>query len=221
MTANKLTFSSRTQPQAGASNIFQIILHRAHCRPDSNWAARPDGRSHDSIKPLALHGINLSRTIIIDDAARKIVPEEASCALVVPEYRDSTRFVECDDAFETKGGAVTKVPVLRALCHALLATLGTAGPEVDVRPHLTTVRSALDQARVRQSAFGFCIVSMHLSIRRIFFYGGTSIACPIVSNYREPVHPHLINCLFTLFRISRLLPGRQYCCIPKGRPSNA
>lgn len=55
-----------------AGALFAFVLTRQHCRPDGEWQQRADGNEWDTIKPLALHGLDIRRTILLDDSLRKV-----------------------------------------------------------------------------------------------------------------------------------------------------
>jgi NLI interacting factor-like phosphatase len=141
------------------TGFFEIVYSRNHCRPDHNWKQRPGGRFFDTVKPLALHSLDLARTIIIDDTARKILPEEATNALLVPPFfaaSDPGFVEETDDCIageqrrqryrrtpgpvkppggETPATAAAKpphphLPVLRAVCSLLLHHIAAADGRV-------------------------------------------------------------------------------------------
>jgi hypothetical protein len=67
-----------------SESLFEIILSRNHCIPDTEWQQRADGEPHDTIKPIAMRGFDLSRTVLIDDSPRKVLVGELANCLVLP-----------------------------------------------------------------------------------------------------------------------------------------
>jgi hypothetical protein len=61
-------------------------MHRDHCAPDPNWAARPDGKEWSTVKPLASHGLDLKRTVLVDNDWHKSVAGEEANMLLVPDW---------------------------------------------------------------------------------------------------------------------------------------
>ncbi|GAX75766.1 hypothetical protein CEUSTIGMA_g3209.t1 [Chlamydomonas eustigma] len=66
--------------------VFDPVLHREHCSPDLQWTSRPGGRSHDTVKPLAVNGFDLSNTILVDNEACKAAPGEESNIIILPSW---------------------------------------------------------------------------------------------------------------------------------------
>lgn len=138
--------------------LFALVLDRSFCRPDPGWQRRPGGRPHDSIKPLAAHGFDPARTIIIDDSLRKILPDEHGSAIIVPEYvtaadpacasepHDTPLPVREPDGTEDPLTIPCQMPVLRVLACLLLHHV--RGVDGDIRPALEHVRADLEQVRV-------------------------------------------------------------------------
>lgn len=78
--------------QHSSFHLFEVALPRQYCHPDETWQDRSDGKPYDTAKPLAAHGFDLSRTILLDDSERKILPDEKMNGLIVPP------FLACSDA---------------------------------------------------------------------------------------------------------------------------
>lgn len=136
-------------------HLFTLVLDREFCRKDPNWRHRPDGSPHDSVKPLDAHGFDPSRTMLVDDSLRKILPHEHANAVILPAYtaaedpslasepHDAMLPMRAAHAHEGPPAAPRKAPVLRALVALLLAHV--AGCDGDIRPGLRLVREGLQQ----------------------------------------------------------------------------
>lgn len=61
-------------------------MARHYCKPDDNWQTRKDGRPYNTVKPPAEHGLDLARTILMDDSECKTLPNEKSNGLILPSY---------------------------------------------------------------------------------------------------------------------------------------
>ena len=61
-------------------------MHRDHCAPDPNWRDRADGKEWSTVKPLASHGLDLCRTVLVDNDSHKSVQGEESNMLLVPDW---------------------------------------------------------------------------------------------------------------------------------------
>lgn len=61
---------------SGAHGLLSIVFHRKHCVPDPNWQTREGGKRWSTIKPLAVHGLELTRTLLIDNEAYKAAAGE-------------------------------------------------------------------------------------------------------------------------------------------------
>lgn len=86
--------------------LFQIQLTREYCAPDKTRFKRPDGKHYDTVKPLGSHGFDLSRTLLLDDSARKILPHEKMNGLIVPPFlacSDPEYLQESEDRIEFFG----------------------------------------------------------------------------------------------------------------------
>lgn len=68
--------------------IIQLIFHISSlcCSPDPHWRQRPDGAEWDTIKPLKLHGLDMRRTILIDNEAHKAYGHETANMVLMPEW---------------------------------------------------------------------------------------------------------------------------------------
>lgn len=81
-------------------------MPRQYCAPDETRHQRPDGKFYDTVKPLADHGLDLSRTVLLDDSARKVLPDESMNALIVPPFlacSDPCFLQESEEAIEHWG----------------------------------------------------------------------------------------------------------------------
>ena len=74
-------------------------MHRDHCAPDPNWRSRPDGQEWSTVKPLASHGLDLCRTVLVDNDSHKSVEGEEANMLLVPDWLQEPGGVGC------RGGA--------------------------------------------------------------------------------------------------------------------
>ena len=140
--------SSHGPPQSSAPNsqIFEIILHRSHCRPDPGWQAREGGRDWDTVKPLRVHGFDPARTVIIDDSARKILPEDSACLVQVPLF-DAAAVAAARDSALHVDRATGQLPLMRMLCALLVDMLGGGAVGANVRVSLPALRDAFEQVR--------------------------------------------------------------------------
>ncbi|KAG1663570.1 hypothetical protein FOA52_013190 [Chlamydomonas sp. UWO 241] len=111
--------------------LLEPVLSRSHCVLDDQWESRPDGKAYDTLKPLALNRLDLTRTLLVDNHARKTVPGEEPNVLVMPTWE------ECSD-----GGAVTWA----TLIEQLLAVAQNGLPS-DLRSRTQGIN-----ARIRQNA---------------------------------------------------------------------
>jgi tryptophanyl-tRNA synthetase len=73
-----------SQTKNFTESLFPIVLSRNHCTPDTEWQHRDDGEPHDTVKPIAAHGFDLTKTVLIDDSPRKVLQGELDNSLVVP-----------------------------------------------------------------------------------------------------------------------------------------
>ena len=69
-----------TRSAGGEGALFDFVLTRQHCRPDAEWRARAGGNEWDTVKPLALHGFDVRRTVLFDDSVRKVLRHPACCS---------------------------------------------------------------------------------------------------------------------------------------------
>ena len=136
------------QSSAPGRHIFEIILHRSHCRPDPGWQAREGGRDWDTVKPLRVHGLDPARTVIIDDSARKILPEDLACLVQVPLF-DAAAVAAARESALHLDRAAGNLPLMRMLCVLLVDTLGGGAGNADVRVALPALRDALAQVQRR------------------------------------------------------------------------
>jgi hypothetical protein len=65
---------------------LEPVLHRAHCRPDPHHASRPDGKAWDTVKPLAAHGLDPRRVVLVDNDLRKAVRGEERNMVLMPDW---------------------------------------------------------------------------------------------------------------------------------------
>lgn len=77
---------------AGAvqNHIFTRTLHRQHCAPDPNWRSREGGEQWSTIKPLAVQGFDMRRTLLLDNEACKAADGEAGVCIHPPRLRNNT-----------------------------------------------------------------------------------------------------------------------------------
>jgi hypothetical protein len=66
--------------------LFEVVLTRNHCRPDPAWMLRADGNIWDTVKPLALHGLDLSRSVLLDDSPCKALTSELQNVVLLPTF---------------------------------------------------------------------------------------------------------------------------------------
>lgn len=86
--------------------LFQVVMPRHYCIPDETRHTRHDGKHYDTVKPLGAHGLDLSRTVLLDDTARKILPDEKMNGLIVPPFlacSDPGFLEEAEDNIELLG----------------------------------------------------------------------------------------------------------------------
>jgi hypothetical protein len=76
--------------QGVEDSLFSVVLTRSHCSPDTEWQQREGGEPYDTVKPISSHGFDLSRTVLIDDSARKVLSGERDNALVLPTFLRAT-----------------------------------------------------------------------------------------------------------------------------------
>jgi hypothetical protein len=72
------------------SPLFDLVLWRDHARPDPHRHTRQDGESWDTVKPLALHGLDLARTVLLDNDAHKAWRGEAANMVLLPHWAPDT-----------------------------------------------------------------------------------------------------------------------------------
>jgi NLI interacting factor-like phosphatase len=61
-------------------STFGPILCREHCRRRGG----ADSAAAGTVKPLAQHGFDPSRTILVDDSANKVLREEMGSCIILP-----------------------------------------------------------------------------------------------------------------------------------------
>lgn len=87
MSATAMDWSRNKAPE---DSLFQLFLTRDYCVPDTEWHQREGGKPHDTVKPIAAHGLDLTRTILIDDSLRKVLAAERGNSLELPTLLRST-----------------------------------------------------------------------------------------------------------------------------------
>jgi hypothetical protein len=130
-----------TAPE-GQRHLFDVILHRSHCRQDPTWQARPGGEYWDALKPLQLHGLDLSRTIIIDKSKQKIVPEEQKVLVVLPEW-DGTAAFRKRESENVADIDRNQLPLMLIVTKLLLKHLGPGSGIQDTAEAVPFIQAAL------------------------------------------------------------------------------
>jgi hypothetical protein len=135
--------------------VFEVVLERSCCRADPNWQQR-GGNEWDTVKPLQLHRIDLARTILVDDSARKLLPEEVSNCILVPGYEADSPAESASTLRPPVGqGAAWRrrdgegPPVLRMLCVLLREAVRQMAGTSDMRAVLPGLQRQLDEVCVR------------------------------------------------------------------------
>lgn len=69
--------------------LFEVIFHRSHCEPDPHWERRPGGQPHHTVKPLQRQGLDVTRTVLVDNEDFKAAAGEEGNMLVVGTWQDA------------------------------------------------------------------------------------------------------------------------------------
>lgn len=140
-------YSRHAVAPSGHRFLFELVLHRSHCREDPTWKTRPGGRDWDTVKPLALHGFDLRRTVIVDDSPRKILAEEAELLVTIPVY-DQARVDAGTEGHLDGDAAACRLPFLRMLVVLLVQTMGTDSGDRRAAEGVLRVRAAVQRVRL-------------------------------------------------------------------------
>jgi hypothetical protein len=92
-------------------SFFEVVIDRDFCAPDPDPHARPDGNEWDVVKPLARHGLDLTRTVLVDHNSWKAVASERNNMLLLPEFKlPSLRSGQSDSEVDGLLGACVPPP---------------------------------------------------------------------------------------------------------------
>jgi hypothetical protein len=167
-------YSRNAVAPSGHRFLFDLILHRSHCREDPTWKSRPGGRGWDTVKPLALHGFDTRRTVIVDDSPRKILAEEAELLVTIPAY-DQARVDARAEGHLNGDAAAGRLPFLRMLVVLLVQMMGVSSGGGPAAEAVLRVRAAVHRVRLSremtqppfQAALPLCVAPLAGLVRQL------------------------------------------------------
>ncbi len=80
------------------------------------WSQRPEGKQHDTVKPLVLNGFDLRSTILVDNEACKAAPGEEGSLLLLPSWEACSGKRAGGSLIPERGGWGGRPPDLRGAC---------------------------------------------------------------------------------------------------------
>jgi hypothetical protein len=97
-----------------------------------------------------MHGLDISRTVILDKTAKKIIPEEQKVLVLLPEW-DMEAYAKRGETETDVDKDCDQLPLMLIITKLLLAHLGPGSSVEDTADVVPSIQQALDEVCVRNA----------------------------------------------------------------------